>query len=48
MATTDNTVLYIVVAIVALHFVVGIGWLVWKIGRAKPHSPPNQPPTERP
>lgn len=42
MNGTDNSTLYIVVAIVALHFVIGIGYLVYKIANSKPRKPDNK------
>ncbi|MCY1632858.1 MULTISPECIES: hypothetical protein [Marinifilum] len=30
---TDSSLIYIVVAITALHFLVGIGYLLYKLGR---------------
>lgn len=39
----DNTLLYIVVAIVILHFLVGIGYLVYKLaGPVKKSEPESE------
>ena len=32
----SNTTLWIVVTLIAVHFVIGVGWLFYKIARAKP------------
>jgi hypothetical protein len=31
---TDSSLIYIVVAITALHFLIGIGYLLYKLGRS--------------
>ncbi len=38
----SNTLLYVIAAIVILHIVAGIGFLVYKIGTAKPMDNPNE------
>jgi hypothetical protein len=32
----SNTTLWIVVTLIAVHFVIGLGWLFYKIAGAKP------------
>jgi uncharacterized protein YneF (UPF0154 family) len=36
----DTWLIYLIVGIVALHFVIGIGWLIYKINSAKPTDNP--------
>jgi hypothetical protein len=32
---SDTTLVIIVAAIIALHFIVGFGWLIWKMRKGK-------------
>lgn len=36
----NNTTLWIVVTVIAVHFVIGVGWLFYKIAGAKPSKKP--------
>jgi len=36
--STNSTFIYLVAGIVLLHFLIGIGWLLYKIMYAKPKS----------
>jgi len=44
----DNTTLWIVVILIAVHFVIGIGWLFYKILGAKPLEKPKSEEKEDP
>jgi hypothetical protein len=37
----DNTTLWIVVSVIGIHFLVGVGWLFYKIMGAKPSEKMN-------
>ncbi len=34
----DNTILYLVVGIVLMHFLLGFGWLVYKLTKRNPEK----------
>lgn len=43
----SNTLLYVIAAVVILHFIAGIAFLVYKIGTAQPVSPLPDHPIEK-